>query len=247
MCPFLGRLGTFATIATLVGGALSVTACGNRAHRSEGAPEPRVPSATAASPERSAPTTATSGHSPAAAPHNRIVSGVELIAAPRAVRIQCLKTAQALGFAVPCPNILPMGSYPTGRTCGIFTKFYISPGCRLYSRRLESSIEFPSDTRVGHLVVEAATGKRGVREMINGPVTLPDPVGLVRRVQFRGYRGSLTRVPQESSSISGGHTVLVWYVPDFNETVDVSVHGIDRGAYALVRAVASSLRMTRPR
>lgn len=237
MESLLRRLGMLATIGAIVAGGVGLAACKNGRQADKG-----IPIATA--PETG---TSTAAARPNAGPVHRVVAGTTLVAAPAVVSDQCKRTAQVLGFAVPCPSILPDGSYATTQTCGIAQlKFYISPGCGLFYQRLEGSIEFPSDNRVGHLVIEAATGRRSVPEMINGPAALQDPVGVVRRGRFERYRSVWVEVPRESSSINGGHTVLLWYVPKLNVTFGVSLHGSDRGAYLLARAVASSVRTVRP-
>jgi hypothetical protein len=72
---------------------------------------------------------------------------VELVPAPELLAAQCRRAAQRLGYAIPCPGLLPKGSRPTSVTDPALSKLpfaddYMRPGFRGYRQWAFLSVEF---------------------------------------------------------------------------------------------------------
>jgi hypothetical protein len=173
------------------------------------------------------------------------VAGVDLVPASSAVRRQCQRAAEELGYPVPCPGVLPKESYSTAPIIEGCRLRLIGPGCFQWRRWLAGSIEFPSRVRVSHLVIQGSPRPEPPARFVHGPAWWPGAkVEIVGRDRLRGRPAQWIRVPEDSGATLGGHLLLMWTESD--HTYGVGFHGYDRGARALDLAVSSSLTMVAP-
>jgi hypothetical protein len=188
----------------------------------------------------------------------RLVGGVVLVAAqPMDIGAshggtlagQCRWAAHELGFAVPCPGLLPRDSAAdvgtVGSNCPGLT-MNLGPGCGEERGYSFASIEFPADERVGHLVIIGSPRRMSAREIISSPLPPPAqvPVVVEGSVVIHGRPAQVVRVPPSSATAFGEHLVLVWTVGD--HTYALGVHGTDPGARALDLALAASVHLVQP-
>jgi hypothetical protein len=173
------------------------------------------------------------------------VAGVQLVRASATVRSQCERAAQELGYPVPCPGVLPKGSFSTPPVIEGCRLRLIGPGCFQWRRWLAGSIEFPSKVRVSHLVIQGSPRSEPPERFVHGPAWWPGAkVEVVGRERLRGRSAQWIRVPECSGATLGGHLLLMW--TEDNHTYGVGFHGYDRGARALDLVVANSLTMLAP-
>ena len=178
-----------------------------------------------------------------------VVAGIPLVGASSAVRRDCQSAADWLGYAVPCPQVLPLGSQPTPLPCVVTDcRRFIAPGTFTAAgvRWAFGSVDFPTSLRVGHLVIQASPLPEDVAPFIYGkPVSgITGVVHVVRtlRVGSRDYKVVL--VPHAGGSAFAGHTVLVWTAR--GHTYGLGFHQHDAGALALDVAVVRSLVLVGP-
>jgi hypothetical protein len=176
------------------------------------------------------------------------VAGVEVVPATDAIPQQCEAAAHELGFAVPCPGLIPKGSYSTPPVVKGCRLLMVGTGCGPSRWRLwlVGSIEFPSKTRVGHLVLQGSPERRTLERFVYGPGWWPQApkIETVGHQRFRGHSAEWIEVPEGSGSSLGGHLVLVWTKGD--HTYGIGFHGYDSGARALDLLLAHSLTMIAP-
>jgi hypothetical protein len=121
----------------------------------------------------------------------------------------------------------------------------VGPGCFAWRRWLAGSIEFPSELRVSHLLVQGSRPRSPVR-FVHGPAWSPEAeVTIIGRERLRGRTAHWVEVPDDSGSLLGGHLLLMW--AESGHTYGVGFHGFDFGARALDMAIARSLTMVEPR
>ena len=173
------------------------------------------------------------------------VAGLELVPASDEVRRQCERAAAELGFAVPCPGVLPKGSYSTPPLVEGCRLRLVGPGCFVWHRWLVGSIEFPSTLRVGHLLVQGSPRPRSPVRFVYGPAWWPEAtVQIIGRDRIRRSTARWIEVPDGSESLFGGHLLLMW--TESGNTYGIGFHGYDPGARELDLAVARSLTMVEP-
>ena len=178
-----------------------------------------------------------------------VVAGIPLVGVSSAVLRDCQSAADWLGYAVPCPQVLPLGSQPTPLPCVVtHCRRFIAPGTATAAgvRWAFGSIDFPTSLRVGHLVIQASPRPEDVAPFIYvKPVSgYAGVVHVVRtlRVGSRGYQVVL--VPHTDGGAFAGHTVLVWTA--HGHTYGLGFHQHDAGALALDVAVVRSLLLVGP-
>jgi hypothetical protein len=179
----------------------------------------------------------------------QVVAGVQLAPVNAAVRQNCQSTADWLGYSVPCPQILPIGSQPTDLPCvGIGCQRYIAPGTLTAggTQWAFGSINFPASFRVGHLVIQAAPRPEAIAPFIYLEA-VSHTVGAVQVTGTRSIRGrryTVVLVPMANGGAFAGHTVLVWTIG--GHTYGLGFHQHDPGALALDIAVVRSVVLVRP-
>jgi hypothetical protein len=162
---------------------------------------------------------------------------------------QCRWAARTLHFAVPCPRLLPEESSadqgPSGGACPNLSMNF-GPGCDGERRYSFASIGFPTNARVGHLVVIGAPTVMSAKDIINSPVrgAGEEPVTVVGTASVKGHRAQVVRVPFSSATAFGEHLVLVWTVA--GHTYALGFHGLDPMARRLDLAVAASVTLVKP-
>jgi hypothetical protein len=181
------------------------------------------------------------GYAPAPLPAGVLeFGGVYLVPTSRQLRRQCQQAADRLGFAVPCPTLLP--APPLG-----------APPPRLCDRRS------PCDPQAGFLLeasgfvvppgyvsLDPAYGARLVIAAATTATAFPvacvgeRPVATVR---LRGTRGRLSECPPEST-VHRGSVLLRWR--ERGVVMAVSVHGHSDLNQRLVRALAAHLKLALP-
>jgi hypothetical protein len=117
----------------------------------------------------------------------------------------------------------------------------VGPGCFAWRRWLAGLIEFPSELRVSHLVVQGSPRRRSPVRFDHGPAWSPEAeVTIIGRERLRGRTAHWVEVPDDSGSL-----LLMW--AESGHTYGVGCHGFDPGARALDMAIAHSLTMVEPR
>lgn len=176
------------------------------------------------------------------------VAGVTLVPVRGAVRSQCRTTARALGYGVPCPTLLPEGAQPTPVAGPLasspFADDFIHPGYRGFNRWAFLTVDFPVDDLEGHLVISAAPTPVDARHFAYLEPTPGENVVVEGAFRFRGQRAEWVRVPQSSSSIFGGHTVLLW--SKAGHSYGVGFHGVGTRVRELNRVVAAGVELIGP-
>ena len=126
----------------------------------------------------------------------------DLVPAPAALLAQCQRTADAVGYPVPCPTRVPAGLAPT-RSRGACGLRIIGPGgdgrC---SHAWRGWVVGSSETNDEHLVVNAS------------PRPLVDPAKVVNGPAW--YRGARVR-PLSAMRINGWRVRAVYVPPGTNE------------------------------
>lgn len=176
------------------------------------------------------------------------IADIELVRSTSLVRRQCKATARRLGYPVPCPTLLPDKAQPTrvvGPSAGSpFAFDFIHPGFGAFSRWAVLSIDFPSDKVESHLVIMASPTSVSPRSFAYLDPSPVENVMIEGAVRFRGRQARWVLVPPTSSSIVGGHTVLLW--SRNGHTYGVGFHGKGKLIRALDQAVAEAVRLVEP-
>jgi hypothetical protein len=187
-----------------------------------------------------------------------MVAGVPFVAASTAVREDCEQTAASVGYAVPCPTLVPAGlsATPAARAgCGFaIVAAAGQPGCGApeWDDWIVGSSQVGNGATAGfqHLVVVAAP------RIIRDPARAIDGPGMVpgSRVQGRGdvtIGGEIMRwyfVPPDLNIGSAfmDHLVLVWNAS--GHTYAYGFHVVDTlaEARALDLALVRHLEMILP-
>lgn len=180
---------------------------------------------------------------PAAAPSPAArleLGGVQLVPTSGGLRRQCLEAADLLGFAVPCPTLLPAS--PPGAVSRSFCdpRFLCGPedGFLFEQRRLV----LPPD----HVGVDGRG--RGRLAIAAAPRASAFPVaclgGLrVATIEVRGTPGDLYECPSEAGAHVGG-VLLRWR--DAGVVMAVSLHGHSELNRRLVVALAAHMEPVPP-
>ena len=168
---------------------------------------------------------------------------MSLIHAPGdSVPRECRRAAGLLDFAIPCPGLLPQGSFatvlPGGPCAGLALGF--GPGCDGAARALVTSIQWPAAGRIGHLVIMAAPGSLSPAQIVDYPHPPETAIIVVGHRTFDESPTAVVLVAESEASIFGGHTVLVWR--HRGVTYALGFHGQDPEAIRLDQAVADSIR-----
>lgn len=185
----------------------------------------------------------------------RVVDGVEFVRAPSNLTAGCRRTAHYVGYAVPCPNWVPVGltAGPTGQRCPLsilgpqrLSQFRCTlwhcPRCRAWRGWIFGSSVYP------HLVISGAPFPvRGYWEAVDGPLPFPGHVHLLDRIRINGWDIQVLTVPQDNAySAFAGHVAFVWTA--HGHTYAVGFHDVDSRAATIAwdHALVSSMRMMQP-
>jgi hypothetical protein len=184
---------------------------------------------------------AAAGYRPAPLPAGALViGGVYLAPTDRAFRSRCQLAADRLGFAVPCPGLLPTSTpgtappklctqrFPCERGRGFFLRregFQVPPGYLGVDKQPQGSIE----------ITAAPTRKPTV---VNLACQTERPIATVR---VQGSRAVLVGCPGWSSS---GQVTLRW--SHAGTRISVSLQGASVVNQQLAIALATHLRLVRP-
>jgi len=157
-------------------------------------------------------------------------SAISLVAAPAQVRTDCERTASELHYPVSCPALFPREGIPTpiiaGPCKGKFRGRYLHPGCDGAARYAFSSIDFPAQSRLGHLVFLGTPVIESALNAVYAPISPPvHQLAVVSRARIGSSLAECVRVPRGSDSAFGGHLVWVWDVR--GHTYAVGFHGYD--------------------
>jgi hypothetical protein len=184
----------------------------------------------------------TAGYLPAPLPAGTDeVFGVYLVPTDRAFCSRCQLAADRLGFAVPCPGLLPTSApgtalpelcgqeFPCDRGRGFFFRqegFEVPPGYLGVDKQPQGSLEitaFPADKPTRAVNIACETERR------------------IATVPVQGSRAVLVGCPGWSSS---GQVTLRWW--QAGALVSVSLQGAGVANQQLLIALAIHLRLVRP-
>ncbi len=146
------------------------------------------------------------------APGQRLVAGVELAPPPAAERADCRRAALQVGFPVPCPTLLPVGSRPSRAACvGFDWTAYEIEGCGPLTRWATGAIDYPIPHALpGRVLLLAAVGALSPRGLLTDAIRLLQPKLRPRETLMvqRGY--SWVVVTRSTGATFGDATFLVW-------------------------------------
>lgn len=157
----------------------------------------------------------------APAPTEPPSAGDSLAAAPVSLHKSCIATAEAVGYAVPCPTRIPPGLTATRSIDPARCRLeIIGPGC---GRAWRGWIVGSSETPEQHLVITGTPRlSRSSAKVVNGPGWYPQArVRLLERISINGWRMRAVYVPWATNDGSAftDHVVLIW-------TVDGHTYGV---------------------
>lgn len=169
--------------------------------------------------------------------------GMSLVSRPGdSVLSECRRAKRLLAFPIPCPGLLPRGSFATvlpGGPC-VGSALGFGPGCDGASRDLTTSIQWPATDRIGHLVILAIPGSLSPEQIVDAPHPPETAIFVVGHGSVDGSPTAIVQVAESGASIFGGHTVLVWQRRGV--TYALGFHGHDAKAIRLDQAVADSIQ-----
>lgn len=201
-------------------------------------------------------TTASSRTATVASTPVAVVGQIEMALAPAEVARECHETANAAGYAVPCPTLLPAGFRPTptppvAGACP-FAFIQYRPVCHgwpgwFFGSSQTSSLDVAPDG-FQHLVVQGAPDEvTSPARAIDGPAVPPGPVKAEGIARLSRITYHLYEVPPDNPSAFRGHLVLVWnegghtYAYGFHIVVSL------RATRRLDLELAAHLVLVRPR
>lgn len=112
------------------------------------------------------------------------------------------------------------------------------PGFRGYRRWAFLSVEFPSETREGHLVISASPRPVAPLQFMSLLPSPHDRLDLAASVRLRNTKAQIVRVLVSDGSIFQRHTVLLW--TEAGHSYAVGFHGLDREAQRLDLQIAEA-------
>jgi hypothetical protein len=211
-------------------------------HRSYPAGHPTKPpaAATAVACYQTTAKAASAGYAPAPLPAGALeVGGVYLTPTSRGFRTHCQQAADRLGFAVPCPGLLPTSpsGVPPPRLCQepptcqrgqlvVFTQDFVVPF---------GAVGAPGGYGALLIVATPTHGSVGLQCPSERPIATPT---------VQQTRAVLTACQDDAPWVLGGSLRLRWSQHD--TLVVVSVPGPSDANQRLVVAVADHLRLVRP-
>lgn len=185
---------------------------------------------------------------------------IVLVHSPRRVAVECRQVAAEVGYAVPCPSLLPAASSPIVPVAGPMVgsseaKWFLHSGeVPGLGDWVFSDVTFPSSTRVSHVSMDAAPRIATPFEMVctcrpSGHGVYPDvayPHNAyfnLRRIgstSIRGRTAVVFRVLTADGSAMQQHTVVMW--SRGGHTYALGFHGLDPAAAPLDIAVADAIK-----
>lgn len=174
-------------------------------------------------------------------PETRVVAGERLLPVDQVtvnrgeLKQQCRAAARRVGYAVPCPQLLPR--YATSNFTGWFG---VAGGSAFLS------VSWDDKSRIGHLVIAARPRRLDPLQAVTFPAR-PHPRGDRVEPSHGRVLGKPTvwvKLGPKAENIFRGHLALVWSMG--SHTYVLGFHGTDQGARALDQAVAESLIMVSP-
>jgi hypothetical protein len=121
---------------------------------------------------------------------------------------------------------------------------FMRPGFRGYRTWAFLTVDFPSATREGHLVISASPRPVDALHFMSLRPSRVDKVEQVGTLRLRGHRAAILRVLVSDGSIFQGHTVTLW--TEGGHTYGVGFHGLDEEAQPLNLRVAATARLVAP-
>jgi len=163
------------------------------------------------------------------------VAGVTFLPASAAVRHECQRAANRLGYPIPCPTMLPQGLRPTPPQHGCHFAVVAAadeqvscPSPRWHGWMFGSSqVQAPLQPPTQHLVLQAAPQVVDPTRAIDGAVP-PDqgyPIRPMGATRMDGRRMHWYLVPPNHGSAFAGHLVLVWNA--YGHTYAYGFHVLD--------------------
>jgi hypothetical protein len=176
-----------------------------------------------------------------------------LVQAPPELRAKCQATADAVGYAVPCPTRVPEGLTAT-RAIGRCELDIIGPGAtdrKACGNAWRGWVIGSSETNDQHLVIHASPRPlRNAAKVVNGPAWYPGArVRPLRSLTINGWRMRAVYVPVKTNAGSAfmRHVVLIWTVRGHTYGIGFhKVHGLGATLH-LDAALARGVRLIAPR
>jgi hypothetical protein len=172
------------------------------------------------------------------------------------VHNDCAYTARTVGYAVPCPKLLPLGMEATEPVHGCQFRIVAPvgwPGC---AGVRPNGWFFGSGDVIGrgaggpgfqHLVLFAAPRLvHSPARAVDGPTVFPEPVQRRGLIEVDGLRMTFYMVPMDNPSAFRGHLVLLWAEHGHTYVYGFHVTGTIEAARALDLEVVHHLETVAP-
>jgi hypothetical protein len=186
----------------------------------------------------------------------RVHLPIKFVPPDEALYRQCRATAKAVGYAVPCPSLVPYGLSGTAIAAGPCRGYrfrLVGQPCRAagsaWSGWVVGSVQGGAGTSFEHLVIQVSPHPVDYRHAVDGPLpassTGPD-VGTPISVAGRVMRWLFVDPNSDVGSAFMGHVVLDWTAG--GHTYAFGFHAIQglRIAAALDYALARHLQLVSP-
>jgi hypothetical protein len=172
------------------------------------------------------------------------------------VVMECRRTAQQIGYPVPCPQLLPRGAQTRRLHIPELDEQapqFVGPGDKAtrWRRWATFDLEFPTEgmppeITVGHLVIASSPRPFTIGRFIFGPYQRPGRIVLDGTAGVGGVIGTWVRVPPGPNRLSrfSEHIVLVWTI--YGHTYGLGFHGLERLSRELGLEVARSITLIPP-
>lgn len=186
------------------------------------------------------------------------VRSVELARAAPSVATECQLTADAVGYSIPCPALLPMGmtATPTVHSCAFAVVAPTgwagcptthAPGWVFGSSQVEVGPGI-GDAPFQHLVLQAAPRiVQSPSRAIDGPDVYPGNVIPRGRVTMDDETMSWYFVPMDNPSAFRGHLILMWSESGHTYVCGFHSSGTSGLARALDLELVRHLTIVKPR
>jgi hypothetical protein len=167
-------------------------------------------------------------------------SAPPFVRAPKGVRKQCLTTARAVGYPVPCPRNVP-------RFLVAVSKTIVGTSSNPSWKGWVVGSSFGAADQ--HLVITASPSPTSAVKLVNGPLWYPRArVSLLGSVEISGIKREIVFVPPQTNdgSIFAHHIVLVWTVGHHTYGLGFHVLTTRRQALSLDEELARATELVGP-
>jgi hypothetical protein len=192
-----------------------------------------------------------------AATLGQVALPVRFVRSPASLLGQCRRTARAVGYAVPCPRMIPDGLQPTpvgGGPCLHYRFHIVGLPCTVFSVWhgwvVGSSQIGTGGPAFQHLVIQVSPTPTNFAHAVNGPIALWHRAGPVigGSLMLNGWRMHWLFVDPEHNDGSAfmSHVVLCWTTGGHTYAVGFHTVTTKLSAAAMDYELVRNLELVRP-